>query len=280
MKNVLFVDCCIRREASNTKKLAEAFLSALPSDCAVTRLDLMAEDLSYFKDSYFDQREALLAENRRDHPRFRYAHQFAQADRIVIAAPFWDLSFPALLKVYIEQVSVDGITFGSTEDGLKGLCRASHLVFLTTRGGFYTGDAMEMGSRYLEALHTFFGIGAYTCIAADGMNVAGFDAEASLRRAMQEAGLSERHARALLRLGDAAQRQAALRTVLQQRMSVAETEGYVETLLRPPERRELGALLSEVRRLLDAGACTDAEESAGPGGLSVTLFFPANDTFP
>ena len=42
MKNVLFVDCCIRREASNTKKLAEAFLSALPSDCAVTRLDLMA----------------------------------------------------------------------------------------------------------------------------------------------------------------------------------------------------------------------------------------------
>ena len=188
MKNVLFVDCCIRREASNTKKLAEAFLAALPSDCAVTRLDLMAEDLSYFKDSYFDQREALLAENRRDHPRFRYAHQFAQADRIVIAAPFWDLSFPALLKVYIEQVSVDGITFGSTEDGLKGLCRASHLVFLTTRGGFYTGDAMEMGSRYLDALHTFFGIGEYACIAADGMNVAGFDAEASLRRAMHTGG--------------------------------------------------------------------------------------------
>lgn len=162
-------------------------MSALPSDCAVTRLDLMAENLSYFKDSYFDQREALLAENRRDHPRFRYAHQFAQADLIVIAAPFWDLSFPALLKVYIEQVSVDGITFGSTEEGLKGLCRASHMIFLTTRGGFYTGDAMEMGSRYLDALHMFFGIGKYTCIAADGMNVAGFDAEASLRCAMQEA---------------------------------------------------------------------------------------------
>ena len=194
MKNVLFVDCCIRREASNTKKLAEAFLSALPSDCAVTRLDLMAEDLSYFKDSYFDQREALLAENRRDHPRFRYAHQFAQADLIVIAAPFWDLSFPALLKVYIEQVSVDGITFGSTEEGLKGLCRASHMIFLTTRGGFYTGDAMEMGSRYLEALHTFFGIGEYACIAADGMNVAGFDAEASLRRAMQDAEDAARQA--------------------------------------------------------------------------------------
>lgn len=187
MRTVLYVDCCIRREQSRTKRLADAFLSALPSDCRVEHLDLMAEDLSYFKDSYFAQREQLLAAGERDHPRFRYAHQFAEADLIVMAAPFWDLAFPALLKVYIEQVSVDGITFGSTEAGLRGLCRASKLVFLTTRGGFYTGDAMEMGSRYLDALHTFFGIGAYTCIAADGMDVAGFDAEASLAAAMQKA---------------------------------------------------------------------------------------------
>ena len=187
MRTVLYVDCCIRREQSRTKRLADAFLSALPSDCRVEHLDLMAEDLSYFKDSYFAQREQLLAAGERDHPRFRYAHQFAEADLIVMAAPFWDLAFPALLKVYIEQVSVDGITFGSTEAGLRGLCRASKLVFLTTRGGFYTGDAMEMGSRYLDALHTFFGIGAYTCIAVDGMDVAGFDAEASLAAAMQKA---------------------------------------------------------------------------------------------
>lgn len=187
MRTVLYVDCCIRREQSRTKRLADAFLSALPADCRVEHLDLMAEDLSYFKDSYFAQREQLLAAGKRDHPRFRYAHQFAEADLIVMAAPFWDLAFPALLKVYIEQVSVDGITFGSTEAGLRGLCRASKLVFLTTRGGFYTGDAMEMGGRYLDALHTFFGIGAYTCIAADGMDVAGFDAEASLAAAMQKA---------------------------------------------------------------------------------------------
>ena len=187
MRTVLYVDCCIRRENSRTKCLADAFLSALPADCRVEHLDLMAEDLSYFKESYFAQREQLLAAGERDHPRFRYAHQFAEADLIVMAAPFWDLAFPALLKVYIEQVSVDGITFGSTEAGLQGLCRASHLVFLTTRGGFYTGDAMEMGSRYLGALHTFFGIGAYTCIAADGMDVAGFDAEASIAAAMKKA---------------------------------------------------------------------------------------------
>lgn len=187
MRNVLYVDCCIRGEQSRTAKLAAAFLAALPADCAVTHLNLMEENLPYFKDSYFAQRETLLAAGKRDHPRFRYAHQFAEADLIVMAAPFWDLAFPALLKVYIEQVSVDGITFGSTEQGLAGLCRASHLVYLTTCGGFYTGSNMEMGSRYLEALHTFFGIGAYTCIAADGMDVAGFDAQHALEDAMERA---------------------------------------------------------------------------------------------
>ena len=187
MKNVLFVDCCIRGEASRTKKLADAFLSALPAGLPRHAAGSDGGGAFVFQGRLFAQREQLLAAGERDHPRFRYAHQFAQADRIVIAAPFWDLSFPALLKVYIEQVSVDGITFGSTDSGLQGLCRASQLVFLTTRGGFYTGDAMEMGSRYLDALHTFFGIGAYTCIAADGMDVAGFDAAASLAAAIDRA---------------------------------------------------------------------------------------------
>ena len=31
-------------------------------------------------------------------PLFRYAKQFAQAEDIVIAAPYWDLSFPSVLK--------------------------------------------------------------------------------------------------------------------------------------------------------------------------------------
>ena len=61
-----------------------------------------------FQEGFFWQRERLLETGELTHPRFRYAHQFKNADRIVIAAPFWDLSFPALLKVYIENVSVQG----------------------------------------------------------------------------------------------------------------------------------------------------------------------------
>lgn len=187
MKNVLWVDCCIRGEASRTLRLSRAFLDSLPQDCAVTHLDLMQLQPRYFVGAYFEERQQLLERGELSHPRFGLARQFAAADAIVVSAPFWDLSFPALLKVYIEQVSLDGITFGSTAQGLVGLCRAERMVYLTTRGGFYTGDDMEMGSRYMEALSKFFGIARYDCIAADGMDVAGFDGEASLNAAMEKA---------------------------------------------------------------------------------------------
>ena len=100
------------------------------------------------------------------------------------------------------------------------------------------------------------------------------------RRAMQEAGLSERHARALLRLPEGEPREAALAAVIKRRLSVSETEAYVDALLRPPERQELGALLSKTRQLLDEGLCTDASESMHPNGLTITLFFPGYGAFP
>ena len=39
------------------------------------------------------------------------------ADTIVIAAPFWDFSFPAALKIYIENIYVTGIVSRYGSDG-------------------------------------------------------------------------------------------------------------------------------------------------------------------
>ena len=117
MKKVLFVNCCIRREKSRSLKIANEFINSLDKNkYEVEELCLMDEPLEYFKDSFFEQRERLLADKKFDHPRFRYAWQFREADKIIIAAPFWDLSFPALLKVYIENLCVEGITFGCNEN--------------------------------------------------------------------------------------------------------------------------------------------------------------------
>lgn len=189
MVKVLYIDCCIRREESRTRLLAEAFLKALEEqgNYQIERLCLMDEPLAPLSEGFFAQREYLLAQNQRDHARFRYAHQFSQADRVVIAAPFWDLGFPALLKIYIENICVDGITFGADETGTFGLCKAERLLFLTTRGGDYSGSPLEMGASYLEALCEFWGIPRFDTVAANSLDLGLETVATILNRAILEA---------------------------------------------------------------------------------------------
>ena len=76
---------------------------------------------------------------------------------------------------------------------------------------------------------------------------------------LREHGLSERHGRALLRLPDAAAQKLALAYVLENDLTVAATESYVDTLLSPPaeapeEKREprRSLVLKDVRIFLNS----------------------------
>ena len=190
MMDVLFIDCCIRGEQSRTRKLAEAFLAELAKrdDVSIERLTLMDEPIIPFSNGFFWQREGLLEQGELNHPRFRYAHRFQRADRIVIAAPFWDLSFPALLKVYIENLCVQGITFDCDEkNGCFGVCRAEKMLFLTTRGGAMEGSAMDSGKKYLGDMAQFFGIPSFSAIAADALDMGLEPVDTILNRAITRA---------------------------------------------------------------------------------------------
>ena len=190
MTDVLFIDCCIRGEQSRTRKLAEAFLAELKKrdDVSIERLTLMDEPIIPFSNGFFWQRERLLEQGELNHPRFRYAHRFQRADRIVIAAPFWDLSFPALLKVHIENLCVQGITFDCDEkNGCYGVCRAEKMLFLTTRGGAMEGRPNENGTKYLSDMAQFFGIPSFEAIAADALDMGLEPVETILNRAIARA---------------------------------------------------------------------------------------------
>ncbi len=190
MTKALYIDCCIRGGQSRTRQLAEAFLAAYGAreDVQIERLTLMDEPILPLQGGFFWQRERLLACGALEHPRFRYAHQFRQAERIIIAAPFWDLSFPALLKIYIENLCVQGITFDCDEqNGCFGVCRAEKMLFLTTRGGALEGSGMDNGTKYLQDMAKFFGIPAFDYVAADGLDLGLEPAEEILRRAIVSA---------------------------------------------------------------------------------------------
>ena len=101
----------------------------------ITEVNLNLENMEPLNRTTLQKRERLLREGELDDPMFRYAKQFAEADEIVIAAPFWDLSFPAKLKIYMEQITVSGITFRYINGRPSGLCRAKRLTYITTSGG-------------------------------------------------------------------------------------------------------------------------------------------------
>ena len=182
---LLYIDCCISVHAlSRTKLLADTFLSAWqaahPED-EIETLDLKTLNLQPLNAQMAAERENTPA----DSPVFALARQFAAADRIVIAAPFWELSFPAQLRLYIEHIAAAGITFGYAPQGQIGLCRAEKLLFLTTAGGPMEGQ--NCGSDHWRALCPFFGIPAYHFLGAPMQDVIEIDHESILQDTLKEA---------------------------------------------------------------------------------------------
>ena len=180
MSKVLFVDACARGwEVSRTYAVAETFMNAYreqhPED-EIEELTLAGLGLTYFTGRELEYRDALLARGGQADDYFRLARQFAAADRIVIAAPYWDLSFPALLKVYIERVSVSGITFLPEPDGrLRGLCRGEKMLLY--------GTALS----YLRGICAMFGVDAFDYLWTHGLDIVGNNPEAILRGAKKQA---------------------------------------------------------------------------------------------
>ena len=184
MDQILFVNSCVRPN-SRTYSLAESVLARLNGDVQTVRLD--EAHIPALDGVGVQKRDELLRQGKLDDPMLAYARQFARADTIVIAAPYWDLMFPALLKAYLEAVTVCGLTFRYTQQGIPAsLCAAKRLIYVTTAGG-PIGD-FDFGFRYVEALaRGFFGIEDILCVKAEGLDIVGADVPAILEAAQTEA---------------------------------------------------------------------------------------------
>ena len=136
---LLFVDACIRGEKSRTKALCEHFIkeyTAANPEWEVETVSVEALALEGFDSESLAARDVLLKEKNFADKSFDLAKQFMEADRIVMGAPYWDLSFPTKLKAYLEQVSVTGLTYIYNEKGIpQGQCKAADLTYITTSGG-------------------------------------------------------------------------------------------------------------------------------------------------
>lgn len=165
---ILFINACVRKE-SRTRELAESVLKDLTGDYEEIRL----EDIDFPKtdEAFLKNRDSLIAAGVFGHESFALARQFAAAETIVIAAPYWDLSFPASLKQYIEHINVIGVTFEYTPEGIpRGLCKADKIYYVMTAGGNYVPE--EFGYGYIKALaQSYYGIKEVELIKRTGLDI-------------------------------------------------------------------------------------------------------------
>lgn len=169
MAKILFVNACVRPN-SRTLQLARCALSRISGE--VEEVTLYGENLSPLTLEELGKRDTAAKNKDFSDEIFRLPKQFAEAEIIVFAAPYWDLTFPSIVKNYLEKITVNGLTFAYGERGIPhGLCKAKKLIYVTTAGGPIT---YNFGYEYVKTLATcFYGISDVQLIKAEGLDVFG-----------------------------------------------------------------------------------------------------------
>lgn len=193
MSKVLYIKANIKKEGeSRTFKVADSFIEEYkknnPEDEIVV-LDLYKENIDFLRTEDLGGIFGPKDETSKHHPILKYAYQFADADKYIIAAPMWNLSIPAILKAYIDYISVTGITFKYTEKGPVGLLKNKKAVHIVSRGGEYNNTPYEMGDRYLRTILGFFGIQEVETIAVENVDVMGVDLQEKMEDGIKRAQL-------------------------------------------------------------------------------------------
>ena len=180
---VLLINACARKE-SRTLPLALEAAKKLGGEVEV--LNLYEEDIKPLDENALELRQSLCERNEFENEMFKFAKQFARAEKIVVAAPFWDLSFPAILKCYTENICVCGLTFFYNSVGIpESLCKAERLCYVTTAGGFI--PEQNHGFYYIKQLsECVVAIKKFDLIKAEGLDIIGADTRGILADAQKQ----------------------------------------------------------------------------------------------
>lgn len=191
---ILFVDACIRGKDSRTLQLSQVFLHTLKEmlpAVEVTTHRLPDMGLQPVNAETLARKEKLCDACDWENPLFAAAREFQAADAVVIAAPYWDMSFPSILKVWVEHMYVRNLTFHYVDDQCIGLCRAGEAVYITTAGSPI--GSHDWGTLYIRDVMQMLGIPGFTSINAQGLDLHGQDVELLMDQAKQEAVLQAKH---------------------------------------------------------------------------------------
>ncbi|MDU6265115.1 MAG: NAD(P)H-dependent oxidoreductase [Anaerocolumna aminovalerica] len=187
MKKLLYIVANSKpEEISSSKTVGRALVNSILDkykDLTLEELDLYNEHIPRPKYSYFSSRSTLAStdalskltvqEQNDVQQMIKLCDQFVAASVYIIASPMWSLSFPAILKDYIDCIvqAEKSITF--TNNKPEGLLndRPRTFIYVQSSGAnipWLMKPVLDKGLNYVEDIMKFIGISKFEELLIDG----------------------------------------------------------------------------------------------------------------
>ena len=164
---IMFVNSCVREKDSRSLKIAKRMLDVVPDGVEVHSIDLNEIDLLPYNNKSFND----MCQNGVEQRFYNLSKEISKCDVLMIATPFWDMGIPALLKTFLEKLSIPDVMFHDDGKTCYGVSKIKHLVYVCTRGmNIPDGSELEQASPYLKALGHLWGIENFHMVSAYNMD--------------------------------------------------------------------------------------------------------------
>lgn len=172
---ILEVQASARSEASISRALTSNLISALEDrhgKADINQRDL-AKGLPFIDEAWVEANFTPDEERTSAHHQILsrsddLVAELQEADVIVIGAPIYNFSVPAVLKAWIDMIARARLTFRYTETGVEGLLKGKKVYVVVPSGGVPVGSPMDFATPYLRHALGFVGITDVEFIGAQG----------------------------------------------------------------------------------------------------------------
>ncbi len=205
MKKLLYITANTKPEHCSTSRtvgrLVVNQLQKKVQGLQLEELDLYQTSLPVLKYHYFSGRSTLISsdeimklseEEQKDIQRVQQlCDQFIAADYIVLAAPMWSLSYPAVVKQYLDCILMSGKTIAFKNEKPYGLLedRPRSFVYVQSSGGalpWMLRPILNKGMSYVEDIMKFIGISGCYSLFADGTGTTETERQDAIQKATEK----------------------------------------------------------------------------------------------
>ena len=172
---ILEINAAARYEGSISRDLVADLINALEDrfgSADIRRRDL-AKGLPFIDEDWVAANMTPEEERSEQHRKaLAYSDELVaelqDADVLVIGAPIYNFSVPAVLKAWIDMVARARLTFRYTENGPEGLLTGKKAYIVVPSGGVPVGSEVDFATPYLRHALAFIGITDVEFVGAQG----------------------------------------------------------------------------------------------------------------